>query len=137
MSLSDDARKVNARLAQLPNELREHLRKALVTSANEVAANMTALAPEDDGDLKASIAVTGPGETTPPYAVGGGRRTSHDLEALVTVGNDQMRHGHLQEFGTVHHDAQPFMRPGWRIAKPRVERRIRRAIGTAIRKVTK
>ena len=135
MSLTDDAKRVNARLAALPHELREHLRKALMISANEVAANVTALAPEDDGDLKASVAVTGPGETTPAYASDGGQRTAHDLEALVTVGNPQVRNGHLQEFGTAHHEAQPFMRPGWRIAKPRVERRLRRAIGAAIRKV--
>lgn len=137
MSLSDDAKRVNARLAALPHELREHLRKALVKSAEEVAGNVAALAPEDDGDLKASVAVTGPGETTPAYASGGGKRTAHDLEALVTVGNPEVRHGHLQEWGTAHHEAQPFMRPGWRIAKPRVERRLRRAIGAAIKKVTR
>ncbi|QFS82343.1 HK97-gp10 family putative phage morphogenesis protein [Roseivivax sp. THAF197b] len=134
MSASDDAKRISARLGAIPTEILTHLRPALVRSADEVAGNMRALAPEDEGDLIASIAVTGPLETTPAYADGGGRRTAGPNEALVTVGDPDMRHGHLQEFGTVHHEAQPFMRPGWRLAKPRVERRIKRAITTAIKK---
>lgn len=95
---------------------------------------MSALVPVDDGDLKASIAVTEPGETTPAYAEGGGKRAAGNNQALVTAGNENVRHGHLQEFGTVKQEAQPFMRPGARIAKPKAQRRIARAIGQAIKK---
>ena len=45
-----------------------------------------------------------------------------------------MRHGHLQEFGTVNHAAQPFMRPATRLNRDRMQRRIGRAIAQAIRK---
>ena len=123
-----------ARLSAIPQEVLTELRPALVQGAEEVAGNMRALVPVDEGDLLASIAVTGPGETTPPYAVGGGSVTAAPNQALVTVGNTEVRTGHMQEFGTVHHEAQPFMRPGFRIAKPRVMRRIARAIGKAIKK---
>ena len=47
---------------------------------------------------------------TPAYAEGGGRRIAGPNQALVTVGNPEMRHGHLQEFGTVKQAAQPFLR---------------------------
>ena len=134
MSLRDDSRRLERRLGQIPVDVLQALRPALVRSAEEVARNAKALAPEDEGDLGASITVTGPNETTPAYAADGGKRTAGPNQALVTVGNEAVRHGHLQEFGTVNHEAQPFLRPGWRIARPRVMRRIQRAITSAIKK---
>ncbi|WP_127559065.1 HK97-gp10 family putative phage morphogenesis protein [Nioella ostreopsis] len=125
--------KLDLRLSAIPAEVLAELRPALVKGANEVADNMRALVPVKEGKLHDSIEVTGPGETTPPYAAGGGSVTAKPNQALVTVGNEDVRTGHLQEFGTVHHDAQPFMRPGFRIAKPRVFRRIQRAISKAIK----
>ncbi|PZX46441.1 HK97 gp10 family phage protein [Cereibacter changlensis] len=134
MSLRDQSRALEARLKAIPSEIVAELRPALMKSAEDLADKMRALVPVDDGDLRDSIAVTGPGETTPAYASGGGRRTASEAQALVTVGNPEVRHGHLQEFGTVTQEAQPFMRPAWRIAKARIERRIARAIGAAIKK---
>ncbi|OWU84464.1 hypothetical protein ATO6_12280 [Oceanicola sp. 22II-s10i] len=132
-SLSKQSKALEARLKAIPGEVLDEVRPALVKGAEEVAGNMRALVPVDEGDLQASIAVTGPGDTTPAYASDGGRRTANPNEALVTVGNVGVRHGHLQEFGTVKQEAQPFMLPGFRLAKPRAMRRIQRAIGKAIR----
>ncbi|MDD9730451.1 HK97 gp10 family phage protein [Mameliella sp. AT18] len=134
MSLRDDSKRLSLRLEAIPQDILDALRPALVKSAEEAAANMRALVPVDEGYLKDSITVTGPGETTPAYASGGGKRTATDSQALITVGNPDVRHGHLQEFGAAQHAPQPFMRPGWRIAKPRIERRIARAISAAIKK---
>ncbi|WP_081894756.1 HK97-gp10 family putative phage morphogenesis protein [Ruegeria halocynthiae] len=133
-SLTEQSKRLEARLNAIPKEVVAALRPALVKGAEEMAANMRALVPVDEGDLKESITVTAPGETTPAYAEGGGRRTAGPNQALVTVGNEDVRHGHLQEFGTVKQEAQPFMRPGARLAKPRAQRRISRAIGQAIKK---
>jgi HK97 gp10 family phage protein len=107
-----------------------------MASGNEVADNMRALAvaSRDTGALIDSIEVTGPGETTPPYAAGGGMRTAKANQVLVTVGNEDVRYGHLVEFGTAKSDAQPFMLPGFRLARPRVLSRLTRTIGVAIRK---
>lgn len=129
---SDDLAK---RLSAIPQEILDALRPALIRSGEEVAANMRALAEasRDTGDLIDSIVVTGPGETTPAYAAGGGKRTAHANQVLVTIGNEDMRHGHLVEFGTEKTEAQPFMLPGFRLAKPRVERRINRAITNALK----
>lgn len=78
---------------------------------------MRALVPVDDGDLRDSIEVTPPGAVTPPYAAGGGKRIAGENQALVTVGNESVRTGHLQEFGTTHHEAQPFLRPAERLTR--------------------
>lgn len=134
MSLSKQSKKLEQRLLAIPAAVVEGVRPALIKGAQETAAAMSALVPVDDGDLKASIAVTEPGETTPAYAEGGGKRAAGNNQALVTAGNENVRHGHLQEFGTVKQEAQPFMRPGARIAKPKAQRRIARAIGQAIKK---
>ena len=132
------SKRLAERLQALPEGILAHIRPALVQSADDVAENMRALAEasRDTGRLIGSIETTGPGETTPAYAAGGGKRQAAENEALVTAGNEDARHGHLVEFGTVKMTAQPFMLPGFRLAKTRVERRIKRAISTAIKKVS-
>lgn len=133
MTLSEQSLRLQKQLESIPAEIVKELEPALVQGAQEVASVMRLLVPEADGDLKASIAVTPPNQTTPAYAEGGGKRTAQANQALVTVGNENVRHGHLQEFGTVKQEAQPFMRPAARIAKPKALRRIGRAVGKAIR----
>ena len=133
-SLSEQSKLLEKRLDAIPDAVLEALKPALVKGAEEAAANMRALVPVDEGDLRDSITVTEPGKTTPAYAEGGGSRTAGSNQALVTAGNEDTRHGHLQEFGTVNHEAQPFLRPGFRLAKPKAMRRIQRAIGVAVKK---
>lgn len=134
MSLSKQSKALEARLKAIPAAVIEDVQPALIKGAEEIAAAMHLLVPKDEGDLDQSITVTKPGQTTPAYAEGGGKRTAAENQALVTVGNENVRHGHLQEFGTVKQDAQPFMLPGFRLAKPRALRRITRAMGQAIKK---
>lgn len=134
MSLSKQSKKLEQRLLAIPEAVVEGVVPALIKGAQETAAVMRALVPVDEGDLKESITVTKPGHTTPAYAEGGGKRTAGSNQALVTAGNENVRHGHLQEFGTVAQEAQTFMRPAELIAKPRAQRRIVRAIGQSIKK---
>ncbi|NDW43660.1 HK97-gp10 family putative phage morphogenesis protein [Ruegeria sp. PrR005] len=133
-SLSEQSRILSERLKAIPEAVVRDVRPALIKGAEEIAAAQRALVPVDEGDLKESIIVTAPGQTTPAYAKGGGKRTAGENQALVTAGNETVRHGHLQEFGTVKQEAQPFMRPGARLAMPKAKRRISRAIGQAIKK---
>ena len=137
MSLRNQSLALEKRLDAIPAEILEALRPALMQSGEEIADGMRALAESsrDTGALIDSIEVTGPGETTPAYAAGGGRRTAGPNQVLVTVGNPDVRYGHMVEFGTVKAEAQPFMLPAFRLVKPRVTRRITRAIGAAIRKM--
>lgn len=139
--------KLAKRLAAIPAEIVAQVRPALVQAADDLADLARALVPEDEGDLKASIAVTPPGAMTPAYAEGGGRRVAAENQALVTVGNPQTRHGHLVEFGTDPHlnggefagtqhpgtEAQPFLLPAARLTEDRNKRRIGRAVAQAIR----
>jgi HK97 gp10 family phage protein len=135
LSLTAQSKKLGKQLESIPNEVLAMLRPALVKGAQDIADTMEALVPEDDGDLLGSIAVTGPNETTPPYAAGGGSVTLAATQAAVTVGNTDVRHGHLQEFGTVNHEAQPFMRPAFRLKKAKVQRRIATAVNKAIKSI--
>lgn len=134
------------RLAALPAEIKAKVQPALVRSVNEVAADARTLAEASrrSGSLVESIEATGPGQTTPAFATEGGQRTAHDLQAFVTAGSPEVRHGHLVEFGTAerqHKDgtstgkmpAKPFLLPAWRLNQARVQRRINRAINAGIK----
>lgn len=128
------------RLRAIPVEARKAIKPALMRSAYEVQDLMEQLAPEDTGDLKNSIAVTGPGETTPPYSQPGGSMTVPENAAAITVGSDDVRYPHLVEYGHKasgfsSHDvpAQPFFWPAYRMKRKKVGNQIKRAIGKAIR----
>lgn len=106
---------------------------ALLQGGYEVAEAMEALAPEDDGDLVGSIAVTPAGQMTPPYSQPGGSHVVPENQVAITAGNSDVRYPHLQEYGTRHHAAQPFFWPGFRLARKKAENRIKRQIAKAIR----
>ena len=135
-SLSQQSAELSKRLSAIPQEILEALRPALLKSGEEVAASIAGFAEafRDTGAYIDSIAVTGPGETTPAYAEGGGRRTAGPNQVLVTVGNEDMRHGHLLEFGTVKMEPRPAVLPAVRNNKPRFERRMNRAVAAAVKK---
>jgi HK97 gp10 family phage protein len=42
------------------------------------------------------------------------------------------RHGHLQEFGTIHHAARPFMRPAWDAGQAQVLKDISTGLAAAV-----
>lgn len=121
------------RMRAIPEAARKAVAPAVMKSAYDIADIMEGLAPEDEGDLIGSIAVTGPGQTTPPYSQPGGSMVVPENTAAITVGNSDVRYPHLQEFGTSHHAAQPFFWPGFRMGRKRALDRIKRAIGKAVR----
>ncbi|ADY64749.1 HK97-gp10 family putative phage morphogenesis protein [Agrobacterium tumefaciens] len=126
----DDLMKAFDRVKKAP---RDAVLKALTTSAESIASTQRALAPEDTGALKNSIAVTLPGQSTPPYSQPGGNRVAGDNEVIITVGDSDTRYPHLVEYGTAAADAQPFFWPGFRLQRKRAQQRIDRAGRKAIR----
>lgn len=106
---------------------------ALLQGGYEIAEAMEALAPEDTGDLKGSIAVTPAGQATPPYSQPGGSLVVPENQVAITAGNSDVRYPHLQEYGTRTQPAQPFFWPGFRLARKRAENRIKRVLAKAIR----
>ena len=121
------------RMRAIPEAARKAVEPALVSAAELVADMQRKLAPVDEGDLVASIAVTGPGRQTPPYSQPGGALTVPENAAAVTVGNTEVRYPHLQEFGTAFHAPQPYFWPGFRLARKAATAKIKRAIGKAVR----
>ncbi|WP_275788575.1 HK97-gp10 family putative phage morphogenesis protein [Pararhizobium gei] len=121
------------RMRAIPLAVREAAQPAIIKSAEETAAVMRSLAPEDTGALKESIEVTAPGQATPPYSQPGGSRVSGPLESVITVGNTDVRYPHLVEYGTSDTPAHPFFWPGFRLNRKRATNRIKRAIGKAVR----
>lgn len=125
------------RMRAIPKAARAAVAPALVKSAEEIADVMRGLAPDDPAtgapDLKSSIVVTGPGQSTPPYSQPGGSVIVEENAAAITAGNADVRYPHLQEYGTTHHAAQPFFWPGFRLGRKRALARIKRAIGKAIK----
>lgn len=121
------------RMRAIPEAVRLAVGPSLVAAAEDVAAAQRALAPVDEGDLVASIVVTGPGQSTPPYSQPGGSKVVPENAAAVTAGNSNVRYPHLQEFGTSFHPAHPFFWPGFRLARKRAVAKIKRAIGKAVR----
>lgn len=121
------------RMRAIPKAAREAIKPALMKGGDEIADLQRSLAPVDDGDLKNSIVVTGPGETTPPYSQPGGAMVVPENAVAITAGNTDVRYPHLQEHGATHHAAQPFFWPGFRLGRKRALNRIKRAIGKAIK----
>lgn len=121
------------RMRAIPKEVRKAVEPALKKSADEIADLQRNLAPEDTGALKDSIHVTEPGQMTPAYSQPGGGRVAGELEAVITVGDSDVRYPHLVEYGTTKAPAQPFFWPGFRLGKKRASNRIKRAIGKAIK----
>lgn len=125
--------KFQARMRAIPLAARQAIKPALMKSAYEIQDVMEQLAPEDTGDLMNSIAVTGPGETTPPYSQPGGSMTVPENAAVITAGNTDVRYAHLVEYGTSHSEAQSFFWPAYRTMRKKAGNQIKRAIGKAIK----
>lgn len=129
--------RLQKRMAAIPKEVRKATEPSLIKNANHVADTMRALAPDDpatgEPDLVTSIAVTGPGERTPPYSQPGGESTVPENAVAITVGNTDVRYPHLVEYGTKKAPAQPFFWPAVRLTRKRVTNSIKRAIGKAVR----
>lgn len=111
------------------------MKPVVVKSAEEVAQLAVHLAEtsRDTGALIDSIEVTQPGGTTPAYSQPGGSPTAHELEAIVTVGNSDVRYPHLVEYGTAEAPAQPFFWPAVRLLQARINNRLNRAARKAAR----
>lgn len=139
------------RMRAVPLAARRAVQPTLVREADKIADLMRALAPDDPStaapDLGSSIAVTGPGNATPPYSQPGGRLVVPELTAAITAGNADVRYPHLVEFGTrarmtsskeqsgFHPGTapQPFFWPALRARRVKAMQAIKRSIGKAIK----
>lgn len=123
------------RMNAIPKAVRKAVIPAVVKGADELADGMRSLAESsrDTGALIDSITVTQPGQRTPPYSQPGGSYQVKETEAVITVGNSDVRYPHLVEYGTKKAPAQPFFWPTVRTRGKRARDRIKRAIRKAIK----
>jgi len=126
---------LNKRMAAIPKAVRDAVQPALAKSGDELAGAMKTLAEtsRDTGALIDSIAVTPGGQSTPPYSQPGGQRVVPENAVAVTAGNSKVRYAHLVEYGTTKMAAEPFFWPAYRLLKKRLQSRIKRSIGKAVR----
>lgn len=119
----DDIRKA---LLAIPAQVRKDIEPSIEKGAEEMAARMRFLAPDDPStngsDLKGSIKKT---RSDVPLAV----RVS-----AIDIGPDGFDNALAQEYGTADMPASPFFWPSVNTTKQRVRRRIDRAISKAISK---
>lgn len=130
-----DIERYRNKIKAIPTAILEAVRPALLRSANETADVMRMLAPVDEGDLKESITVTGPGEATPPYSQPGGAMTVPENAVAITVGDHVTRYPHLVEYGTTNAPAQQFFWPSIRLMRKKNDLRKKRAHTSAIKKI--
>lgn len=131
--MGDGLASFQQRMKAIPQAVRQAVAPVLVDAATDLAGVVRQLAPEDEGDLKASVAVTGPGQATPPYSQPGGSALVPENAAAVTVGNAAVRYAHLQEYGTTFHPANPYFWPAFRLRRAALKSKIKRGIGKAVR----
>ena len=109
------------RLAAIPARVKEAVVPALERSAEELADTMRTLAPEDQGDLKASITTF---------------KTEFETQIGVSAGTDNhgpAPHARWVEFGTPDAPQQAYFYPAYRLLEKRVTRRINAAVRRAVK----
>ena len=114
MSRNRDLASVLKAFDQIPKQARQTIRPAVARGVKEIAERVRYLAPEDEGDLKASVK----------------DEVTSDVSGRVTVEDEA---GMYVEYGTAKTDMQPFFWPAVNTTKTRVRRRIDRAISKAVK----
>lgn len=144
------------RLQRIPDRARAEIKKALAESADEITAMQRQLVPVDSGDLRASIRWQW--GVARGFVLGGVARGTvtlkGDIAISVVAGDDKAFYARWVEFGvaaqtagtritnrsgrrrksqrtTAGQPAQPFFFPPYRALRPRIRRRIRKAMRRA------
>ncbi|WP_457586098.1 HK97 gp10 family phage protein [Ensifer canadensis] len=125
----------NKRMKALGDAPDAMIDKILMRAARRVAVKQRMAAPVDDGDLRASIAITAPGETTPPYSQPGGSHAADKHEVIITAGNEDVRYAHLVQHGTADTEAQDFFLGPFHQARAKEQRTIKREAMKVLRNV--
>lgn len=113
---------------------KEAAMQRLIKGAGDVAAAQRQLAPKDTGDLADSIAVTLPGQSTPPYSQPGGNRVAGENQVIVTAGNTDVRYAHLVQYGTSKTAARDYFWAPYYLYLDTMKRAVASAFGRTARK---
>ncbi|MDQ0347859.1 HK97-gp10 family putative phage morphogenesis protein [Ancylobacter vacuolatus] len=125
--------RLRRRLKAIPAATIAATAPALRKAADQMADTMLQFVPVDTGELAESITVTPAGHTTPPYSQPGGSMSVPANAVAVTVGNADVRYGHLVEYGTTKAPPDPFFWPAVRLHRKKATSSIKRAVAKAVR----
>lgn len=109
-------KELSSQLRNLLPRIAPAIQASLEKSAAEMADTARALAPVDDGDLRASI-----------------RTESGDLTVRVRAGGNRAWYAPLVEYGTKKMAARPFWWPAWRFMRRLIRSRTVRDINKAMK----
>lgn len=121
------------KFAALPKAVRAAAATETAKQAKELAGIMQRRAPVarvHGGELKASVTVHQGGAPGTNKA-----KSDPELTFDIVAGGRDAFYARWQEFGNVHHGAQPFFYPSYRQKKSAMKRAISAAVGKAARAV--
>lgn len=121
------------RLKYVPRDIEYKLKPVLQKYAEQIVAQMKALVPVDQGDLRDSINWTF-GKPPKGAIVFGGFKGA-DLRVKIYAGGGDAFHAGFQEFGTQNMPASPYFFVVWRANRSRVKAGITRTIRKHIARV--
>lgn len=126
----EGGRELEAALSKLPASIgKPVLRRVSKAALKPVEDTARSLAPVADGQLRDSIVTST--RLTPRQAKAAKREGKSSIEMYTGTKNEAAV---PQEFGTVNHAAQPFMRPAWDANKEGVLRHVGEQLGGEIEK---
>ncbi len=118
----------------IPAKVKAEVRKAMEDIAEEIVAQMYAVAPHKTGDLAGSIGWTWGDAPKGSLTIGTVGETEYaTLRITIYAGDKDAFYARWQEFGTTKMPANPFFYPVWRAKSKSVKNRITRAISKAIK----
>jgi HK97 gp10 family phage protein len=127
--------RLTKKLHQLPDAYQKEIFLAFEKGAQETVNLARGLAPQDQGDLKASIGWGwgDPGSRDRGAPKPGGSDQNKVLS--IYAGDRKAYYARWVEFGTIGRPAQPFFYPAWRTVRKRVQAGNKRAMVKVARKV--
>jgi HK97 gp10 family phage protein len=131
MARSKQFARIEQRLKAIPVAVRAAVMPAMEKSAEEIVAAAKTLCPVNSGTLRDSIGWTW--GDAPEGSIVLASSQAGALRITIYAGDDDAFYARWVEFGTSHSLPEPFFLPSYRLFKKRVARRIKRAIGTAVR----
>jgi HK97 gp10 family phage protein len=107
------------------------VRPSMEKSANEIVALAKSLVPEDTGTLRDSIGWTW--GDAPAGSITLANAQSGNMTITIYAGNSDAFYARWVEFGTSAVEAHPYFYVAYRLNREKSKRRIKRAIGKAVR----
>lgn len=126
--MSAQTQRLKARLAAIPKAAKQAASPAVNSAAEELARAVRELVHVRHGALRDSVTVTPTGGVAP------NGKQARETQAFVSA---DAGHATYVEYGHMEHGkhvpAEPFFWPAYRLLKRQLQRKIKRAVGQALR----